>query len=100
MWSFLARMGGKLIGKILPDRSRANDAQHRINEAEVAGGPPSRLRLWRSALGWVLVVLLVWEIPVRLIIVPMFFPVWGKTLPPSCLDQVLTMLMTMLGFGW
>ena len=45
MWTFLARRGASLIGKILPNRSAVNQAQSRINEAEVAGAPPSMLRL-------------------------------------------------------
>ena len=62
MWSFLAKLGGTLLGKIIPDRSKTNEAQSRINEAEVAGGPASRLRLWRSFLGWVLSLLFAWEV--------------------------------------
>ncbi|WP_291448864.1 hypothetical protein [Desulfovibrio sp.] len=100
MWSFLAKLGGTLLGKIIPDRSKTNEAQSRINEAEVAGGPASRLRLWRSFLGWVLSLLFAWEVVGRLIIIPMFFPGFGKTLPPSALDQIMALLMGMLGLGW
>lgn len=100
MWTFLARLGASLIGKILPDRSAVNQAQSRINEAEVAGAPPSMLRLWRSFLGWVLALLFTWEVLGRLIIVPAFFPQWGKSLPPSSLDQVMSLLMYMLGVGF
>lgn len=100
MWTFLARLGASLIGKILPDRSAVNQAQSRINEAEVAGAPSSRLRLWRSFLGWVLALLFTWEVLGRLIIVPVFFPQWGKSLPPSSLDQVMSLLMYMLGVGF
>lgn len=100
MWTFLARLGASLIGNILPDRSAVNQAQSRINEAEVAGAPPSRLRLWRSFLGWVLALLFTWEVLGRLIIVPVFFPQWGKSLPPSSLDQVMSLLMYMLGVGF
>ena len=100
MWTFLARLGASLIGKILPDRSAVNQAQSRINEAEVAGAPPSRLRLWRSFLGWVLALLFTWEVLGRLIIVPVFFPQWGQSLPPSSLDQVMSLLMYMLGVGF
>ena len=98
MWTFLARLGASLIGKILPDRSAVNQAQSRINEA--AGAPLSRLRLWRSFLGWVLALLFTWEVLGRLIIVPVFFPQWGKSLPPSSLDQVMSLLMYMLGVGF
>lgn len=100
MWTSLARIGASLLNKILPDRSAVNQAQSRINEAEVAGAPPSRLRLWRSFLGWVLALLFTWEVLGRLIIVPVFFPQWGKSLPPSSLDQVMSLLMYMLGVGF
>ncbi|MCD7983731.1 MAG: hypothetical protein LUG19_05680 [Desulfovibrio sp.] len=100
MWSFLANLGGTLLGKIIPDRSKTNEAQARINEAEVAGAPASRLRLWRSFLGWVLSLLFAWEVMGRLIIIPMFFPGFGKSLPPSALDQIMTLLLGMIGLGW
>lgn len=58
------------------------------------------LRLWRSFLGWVLALLFTWEVLGRLIIVPVFFPQWGKSLPPSSLDQVMSLLMYMLGVGF
>lgn len=100
MWSFLAKVGGTLLGKIIPDRSKTNEAQSRINEAEVAGAPATILRLWRSFLGWILALLFAWEVAGRLVIVPMFFPEFGKTLPPSALDQIMTLLLGMLGLGW
>ena len=84
----------------LPCPAWGFQAQSRINEAEVAGAPPSRLRLWRSFLGWVLALLFTWEVLGRLIIVPVFFPQWGKSLPPSSLDQVMSLLMYMLGVGF
>lgn len=100
MWQLLARLGASLIGKAFPDRSQTNAAQARINEAEVSGAPASRLRLWRSFLGWMLTLLLLWEVAGRLVIVPMFFPAWGASLPPSCLDQVMSLLLGMLGLGF
>lgn len=93
-------MGGKALDKVFPDRAASREAQSRINEVEISGAPASHLRLWRSFLGWVLALLLVWEIPGRLIIVPLFFPEWGKTLPPSALDTVMTLLLGMLGLGF
>lgn len=100
MWSFLANLGGTLLGKMLPDRSKTNEAQSRINEAEVAGAPASRLRLWRGFLGWLASLLFAWEVAGRLIIIPMLFPDFGKTLPPSSLDQIMSVLLGMLGLGW
>ena len=60
MWMLLGKLLGGLTGladRIVPDRNRQNEAQSRINEAEVSGAPASRMRLWRSFLGWVLALL-------------------------------------------
>lgn len=100
MWNFLANLGSTLLGKIIPDRSKTNEAQSRINEAEVAGGPASILRLWRSFLGWLLSLLFAWEVAGRLIIIPIFFPEAVKNLPPSALNQIMTLLLGMLGLGY
>ena len=70
MWALLGKLLGGVIGgvgRILPDRDRQNEAQSRINEAEVSGAPSSRLRLWRSFLGWILTLLFAWEVAGRLI---------------------------------
>ena len=87
------------VGRILPDRDRQNEAQSRINEAEVSGAPSSRLRLWRSFLGWILTLLFAWEVAGRLIVIPLLFPDWGRSLPPSALDQIMALLLGMLGLG-
>ena len=103
MWSLLGTLIGGIsgvVGKILPDRSQQNEAQSRINEAEVSGAPPSRMRLWRSFLGWVLALLFCWEVVGRMVIVPLFFASWGKSLPPSALDQIMALLLGMLGLGF
>lgn len=100
MWSILANLGASLIGKLFPDRSKNNEAQARINEAEVSKAPPTRLLLWRSFLGWVLSLLFAWEVAGRLVIIPLFFPELGKALPPSVLNHILTLLMGMLGLGF
>lgn len=103
MWALLGKVLGGIIGgtnSILPDRNRQNDAQSRINEAELSGAPASRLRLWRSFLGWMLTLLFCWEVLGRLIIVPLFFPGFGASLPPSALDQIMAMLLGMLGLGF
>ena len=87
MWALLGKLLGGVIGgvgRVLPDRDRQNEAQSRINEAEVSGAPSSRLRLWRSFLGWILTLL---------------FPDWGRSLPPSALDQIMALLLGMLGLG-
>lgn len=103
MWTLLGKLLGGLVGgvrKVLPDRDRQNDAQSRINEAEVSGAPPSFLRLWRSFLGWMLSLLFGWEVVGRLIVIPLLFPAWGKDLPPSALDQIMALLLGMLGLGF
>ena len=48
MWMLLGKLLGGLTGladRIVPDRNRQNEAQSRINEAEVSGAPASRMRL-------------------------------------------------------
>lgn len=103
MWTMLGKVLGGLAGlagRALPDRNRQNDAQARINEAEVAGAPHSRMRLWRSFLGWMLALLFCWEVVGRLVLIPLFFAEWGASLPPSALDQVMALLLGMLGLGF
>lgn len=103
MWMLLGKLLGGLTGladRIVPDRNRQNEAQSRINKAEVSGAPASRMRLWRSFLGWVLALLFCWEVVGRLVIVPLFFAGWADKLPPSALDQVMALLLGMLGLGF
>ena len=103
MWALLGKLLGGVIGgvgRILPDRDRQNEAQSRINETEAGGAPSSRLRLWRSFLGWILTLLFAWEVAGRLIVIPVLFPDWGRSLPPSALDQIMALLLGMLGLGF
>ena len=103
MWALLGTIIGGLTGaagKMLPDRSKQNEAQSRINETEINGAPASALRLWRSFLGWMLTLLFGWEVAGRLIIVPLLFPGWCEHLPPSALNQIMTLLLGMLGLGF
>ena len=96
IWSAIPILG-QILDKVLPDRSKINDAQARINEAEVAGAPASHLRLWRSALGWVLAAAFAWEVIGR----PIVLTYWpGVLLPPSVLGEVSKILLAMLGLGW
>ncbi len=86
----------KIFDRALPDKSKSNEAQTRINEAEISGAPASRLRLWRSFLGWILATGFVWEVIGR----PIMLTYWPDTvLPPSMLKEILTLLMAMLGFA-
>lgn len=86
--------------RVLTGRVSQNDAQARINGVEVEGAPKSRLRLWRSFLGWVLALLFAWEVVGRLILIPLLLPGLLPRLPPSALDQILTVLLGMLGLGF
>lgn len=103
MWQILQKIFtglGLVTDKILPDRRKQQEAQARINAAEVENAPPSHLRLWRSFLGWVLALLFVWEVVGRLIVIPLFFAPLGATLPPSALEQIMALLLGMLGLGF
>ena len=72
-------------------------AQIRLNERETENAPSSVLRLWRSFLGWVLALLFCWEVPVRLLLLPLLAPDLLDDLPPPALDQILGLLAGMLG---
>lgn len=93
-FSAIADIVNKLVDRILPDRTKQVEAQSRINEAEVAGAPESRLRLWRSFLGWVLALVFVWEIVGRTILVT-YWP--DVAVPPSMMKEVSALLFAMLG---
>lgn len=86
--------------RVLTGRASQNEAQGRINGIEIEGAPQSRLRLWRSFLGWVLALLFAWEVVGRLILIPLLLPGVEERLPPSALDQVLAVLLGMLGLGF
>lgn len=96
IWSAIPIIGG-ILDKIIPDRAKANENQSRINEAEVSGAPASILRLWRGFLGWVLALVFAWEVVGRGIVLTY----WPNTkLPPSVLQDIMTLLLGMLGLGW
>lgn len=86
-----------LFGKLTGDRSVIAKGQNTANEAEIAGAPASRLRLWRSFLGWVLALVFAWEVVGRGI-VSTYWP--HVTLPPSSLEEISSILLGMLGLGW
>lgn len=88
---------GKLLGRVLPDRPDMNRTQARLNEAEIQGAPGSRLRLWRSFLGWVLTLVFAFEVVGRGIITT-YWP--HVLLPPSALEAVAAILLGMLGLAW
>lgn len=102
MWALLASLAsglGKGLGGLLGRDAKRAEVQSRLNEREVEGAPASRLRLWRSFLGWVLALLFVWEVAGRLVLVPLLAPQWAAQLPPSTLDQIMSLLLGMLGLG-
>ena len=96
MWKLPARV----LHSLLKNTGRGSTAQQRLNEQEISGAPPSRLRLWHSFLGWTLSLLFVWEVAGRLIIIPLLFPTWGQHLPPSALEQVTALLLALLGLAF
>lgn len=96
-FSFLGDIIAKVADKITPDKGKIIDGQNRINEMEITGAPTSRLRLWRSFLGWVLALVFAWEVVGR----PVVVTYWPQvTLPPSTLSEVSRLLLGMLGLGW
>ncbi|MEG2140888.1 MAG: 3TM-type holin [Bilophila sp.] len=96
-FSALTDLLGTLSNKVVPDKSKIVEGQNRINEQEVAGAPVSFLRLWRGFLGWVLALLFAWEAVVR----PVVSTYWpDATLPPSTLQEIMRLLIGMLGLGW
>lgn len=90
-------IGGKALDKVWPDRAASREQQAQINQAEISGAPASRLRLWRSFLGWVLAIVFVWEVVGRNVILTY----WPDTkLPPSMIKEVTQLLLGMLGLGF
>ncbi len=93
----LGKLLDKATDRIFPDKAASREAQSRINEQEVAGGPPSRLRLWRGFLGWALSLLFVWEVAGRTVILT-YWPHVAP--PPSVLKEISALLLGMLGLGF
>ena len=68
----ILNFGGKIMGKVWPDRAASREQQSQINQAEISGAPTSKLRLWRSLLGCGLTVAFLWEVISRPFIVTSF----------------------------
>lgn len=100
MLGVIGKLAGSVLGAVLGRVSANKDAvvqgQNRANEAEISGAPASRLRLWRSFLGWVLALVFAWEIVGRGIVTT-YWP--HVRLPPSALEEISTILLGMLGLG-
>ena len=90
-------IGRAVLGKTSEDADKSRERQARINEAEISGAPQSHLRLWRSALGWVLALSFIWEVIARPVIVT-YWP--GVLLPPSFIKETTSLLLGMLGLGF
>ena len=90
-------LGGVLekgMDKLWPDKAESRKQQTALNAEELKGAPTSRLRLWRPALGWALLICFVWEVMIR----PVLVTYWPTlTLPPSMLEEVCKLLLFMLG---
>ena len=74
MWNLLRDLGTRLLRDLTGgsrERHELLAAQIRLNERETENAPSSVLRLWRSFLGWVLALLFCWEVPVRLLLLPL-----------------------------
>lgn len=94
VFSSIADLIGKGMDKIWPDKEKCREQQTALNQEELKGAPASKLRLWRSFLGWTLALLFVWEAVARPVIVT-YWP--DVTLPPSVLGEVVKLLLFMLG---
>ena len=96
--SFLADIFGKTADKIAPDKGKVLEAQARINEQEIAssGGGVPFLRSWRGGVGWILCLLLAWEVIGRPIMT-CYFP--DVPIPPSQIEYVGRILFGMMGLG-
>jgi len=93
----ITSIAGKVIDRVSPDRGESRKQQTEINRAELEGAPASRLRLWRSFLGWSLSLCLIWEVMVR----PVIVTYWPEaTLPPSMLGEIKGLIFGMLGLGF
>ena len=96
MWNLLRDLGTRLLRDLTGssrERQELLAAQIRLNERETEHAPSSVLRLWRSFLG----LLFCWEVPVRLLLLPLLAPDLLDDLPPPALDQILGLLAGMLG---
>ena len=74
MWNLLRDLGTRLLRDLMGssrERQELLAAQIRLNERETENAPSSVLRLWRSFLGWVLALIFCWEVPVRLLLLPL-----------------------------
>lgn len=104
MLTILGKITGSLLGAALgrmgAERKVKSDViagQQRANEAEINGAPASRLRLWRSFLGWVLSLVFAWEVVGRGLVAT-YWP--HVRLPPSVLEDIGAVLLGMLGLGF
>ncbi|MDD6181790.1 MAG: hypothetical protein PUB01_06980 [Desulfovibrionaceae bacterium] len=94
---------GRLASALSLKGAPAPDALRRQGQdrsQEDSGTSLPRPHLWKGLLGWALVCLFIWEVAGRLLIIPLCAPQWQAVLPPSVLDQIMTLLPGMLETGW
>lgn len=96
LFGAIVDIGKTVAGKITGDEAKTRDNQARVTEAEISGAPQSKLRLWRSALSWLLVICFAFEVVGRAIITTYFPEAW---LPPSAMKEIVSLLCGMLGLG-
>lgn len=88
---------GKILDRFSADKNKILETQSEINRQEIEGAPVSRLRLWRSFVGWVAGLVFAWELVAR----PVITTYWPDvTLPPSMLKEVLQVLFALFGFSF
>lgn len=89
----LLGLGEKGLEGALSQKAQARAEQARLNEEEISGAPVSRLRLWRSFLGWALSLAFCWEVARAFIV--HYLP--DASVPPSMLREITGLLFGMLG---
>ena len=94
--SFISDIFGKIADTVAPDKGKILEAQSRINEQEAGAGGIPFLRSWRGGVGWILCLLLAWEVIGRPIMA-CYFP--DVPIPPSQIEYVGRILFGMMGLG-
>ena len=86
----------RIFGKMTTDKDKVLESQAELRKLELQDSPVSYLKLWMGFLGWILALYLAFALIVRPIIV-FYFP--NVPVPEMPLDDVLTLLMGMMGIA-
>ena len=86
----------RIFSKMTTDKDKVLEAQAELRKLELQDAPVSYLRLWMGFLGWALAAYVVVALIVRPLIV-FYFP--NVPVPEMPLDDVLTLLMGMMGIA-